>query len=311
MSQFDFDVAVIGGGSGGYAAARTAAGAGLKTTVIEGGREIGGLCILRGCMPTKALLYAAEVRHLAGEAAAWGLRAAKLGFDFHDVMARKDRLIKEFADYRVQQLESGRFDFIRAGARFVDPHTVALDNGRKLTAGHFVIATGSRVAPSPLPRLDEIGFLTSDEALALPHLPKSLIILGGGAIACEFAQFFARFGVKVTLIQRSEQILREFDADAGAEMAKVFRREGMEVFTGTKLTGAGRQGRFKTIEFEQGGKTLRVSAQEVLFALGRVPNTAGVPPASAVKLSATSRATTRKKTSEPLTEPSADTAMAG
>ena len=273
MSKHDFAVAVIGGGSGGYAAARTAAGAGLKTVVIEGGREVGGLCILRGCMPTKALLYAAEVLHLAGHAAPWGLRIPKAGFDFKAVMARKDRLVKEFADYRAEQLEDGRFEFIRAKARFLDAHTVALDNGKKLTARHFVIATGSRVAAPPLPSLAEIGYLTSDETLMLKKLPKSLIILGGGAIACEFAQFFARFGVKVTLIQRSEQVLKEFDADAGEEMAKVFRREGMEVFTGTKLVGAQREGRLKSIFFEQNGQGRRVSAEEVLFALGRTPNT--------------------------------------
>ena len=106
MKRFDFDVAVIGGGSGGYAAARTAAGAGLKTVVIEGGEEVGGLCILRGCMPTKALLYAAEVKHLAEHAETWGVRAGKVGFDFKKVMARKNALIKDFADFRVQQLNS-------------------------------------------------------------------------------------------------------------------------------------------------------------------------------------------------------------
>jgi pyruvate/2-oxoglutarate dehydrogenase complex dihydrolipoamide dehydrogenase (E3) component len=176
----------------------------------------------------------------------------------------------------VKQLESGRFKFIRAHARFLDPHTVALDPAKKLTAKHFVLATGSSVAPSPLLALDEIGYLTSDDALALTRLPKSLIILGGGAIACEFAQFFARFGVDVTLLQRSEQILKEFDADAGAVIETVLRREGIHVHTGTKLLGAKRQGRLKSIQFEQGGRTVSVSAQEILFALGRVPNTAAL-----------------------------------
>ena len=107
MNRFDYDVAVLGGGSAGYAAARTAAGAGLKTVVIEGGEEVGGLCILRGCMPTKTLLYAAEVMRLASHPEPWGIRAGKTGFDFKKVMARKNALIKDFADYRVQHSTAG------------------------------------------------------------------------------------------------------------------------------------------------------------------------------------------------------------
>ena len=275
-NHYDFDLAVIGGGSGGYAAARTAAGAGLKTVVIEGGQEVGGLCILRGCMPTKALLYAAEVKHLAEHAETWGVRAGKVGFSFANVMARKNAQIKDFADFRARQLYRGKFKFIRANAGFRDAHTIELSDGKKLTAKNFVIATGSSVAPSPFPQLNEIGFITSDDAVALKQLPKSLIILGGGAIACEFAQFFARFGVSVTLIQRSERILKEFDADAGAEIEKVFRRESIRVFTGTKLLDAKRNGKLKTVFFEQNGKTVFVSAAEILFALGRVPNTASL-----------------------------------
>src|SRR5882762_6964076 len=112
--SFDYDVAIIGGGSGGYAAARTAAAAGLRTAVIEGGKEVGGLCILRGCMPTKALLYAADVIHLARHANTWGIRAAEVSFDFAQVMGRKNTMVKEFADDRVRQLTSGKFKFIRA-----------------------------------------------------------------------------------------------------------------------------------------------------------------------------------------------------
>ena len=276
MKRFDFDVAVIGGGSGGYAAARTAAAAGLKTVVIEGGRKVGGLCILRGCMPTKALLYAAEVKHLAEHAGTWGVRAGRVAFDFAKVMARKNLMIADFAGFRVKQLNAGRFRFIRANASFLDAHSVKLSNGKKLTAKHFVIATGSRVSPSPLPQLDDVGYITSDDAVALKQLPKSLIILGGGAIACEFAQFFARFGVKVTLIQRSENLLKEFDADAGAEIAKVFRREGIKVFTGTKLVDAKRRGKLKSVVFAQNGKRITISAEEILFALGRAPNTAAL-----------------------------------
>jgi pyruvate/2-oxoglutarate dehydrogenase complex dihydrolipoamide dehydrogenase (E3) component len=274
--NFDFDVAIIGGGSGGYAAARTAASAGLRTAVIEGGDEVGGLCILRGCMPSKALLYASEVLHLATRAPTWGIHAKAVAFDFVEVMARKNRLIKEFADERVRQLTEGSFQFVRALARFADPHTLALSNGTTLRARNMIISTGSVVVAPPLASLREVGYLTSDEALALARPPRSLIVLGGGAVAAEFAQFFARFGVEVTVIQRSAHLLRNYDEDAARELEKVFRREGMKVLTGSKLLSARRNGALKEVAIEHQGQAARVEAEEILFALGRVANIASL-----------------------------------
>ncbi|HXG49042.1 MAG TPA: NAD(P)/FAD-dependent oxidoreductase [Methylomirabilota bacterium] len=273
-SRMEFDVAVLGAGSAGYAAARTTAAAGLRTVVLEGGREVGGLCILRGCMPTKALLHAAEVLHLSRRAPVWGVYNERTTFDFDKVMARKNALIREFADYRAGQLQDGRFDFIRSTARFLDPRTLALADGRRLRAQHFVIATGSVVAPPPVAGLAETGFITSDDALALTRLPRSLIILGGGAVAVEFAQLFARFGTRVTLVQRSSHILKQFDADATGTLEEVFRREGIDVYTDTRLIEARREGGAKAVIFHQAGRTVRVEAEEILHALGRVPNTA-------------------------------------
>ena len=273
---FDYDVAIIGGGSGGYAAARTTAGQGLRTVVLEGGEQVGGLCILRGCMPTKALLYAAEVMHLASHSEAWGIRAEDVSFNFAQVMGRKDALIKCFADYRREQLGSGKFKFKRALASFVDPHTLKLSTGEKLTAASFIIATGSRIAPSPLPQLNDVGYLTSDTALELTRLPKSLIVLGGGAVAVEFAQFFARFGVRVTLIQRSPNILHEFDSDAADVIEEVFQREGMALYTGTRLLDAKKAGTQKEVSFEHHGQIVRAHAEEIFYALGRRPNIVGL-----------------------------------
>lgn len=274
--RFDFDVAIIGGGSAGYAAARAAVGAGLKTIVIEGGTEVGGLCILRGCMPSKALLYAAEVRHLTRKAETWGIHPKSVGFDFGRVMARKSRLIREFADYRHEQLRSGRFKFIRAHACFVSPHQVRLNNGRTLSAAHFIITSGSVVSAPPLPQLARVGCLTSDEALSLKRLPKSLIVLGGGAIACELAQFFARFDVRVTMVQRSGHVLTGADEDAAQTIENVFRREGMRLFTDTRLLDAWRKGKTRGVRFVHRGETVRVEAEEILMALGREPGTDGL-----------------------------------
>ena len=276
MALSEYDVAIIGGGSGGYAAARTCAAAGLKTVVLEGGEKVGGLCILRGCMPTKALLYSAEVLHLTQNSASLGIRASNVTFDLKEIVARKDRLIKEFADYRQSQLEDKRFDFIRANASFQDAHTLALSNGQELRAKHFVIATGSVQAPPPMPSLDEVGYITSDDAIFLEKAPRSLIVLGGGAVAVEFAQFFCRLGVSVTLIQRSEHILKEEDADAAKIIEEVFRKEGMTVFTGTNLKSAWREGHLKGVSFEHQGQTVRIAAEEIFFGLGRSPNTAGL-----------------------------------
>ncbi len=269
--SFDYDVAVIGAGSGGFAAARTAIANGLKTALIEGGEEVGGLCILRGCMPTKALLYAGEVLHLAHHAALWGIKTEDVRFSWPQVMARKNALIQEFAEFRRQQLANGKFTFIRAMAAFSDPHTLELSTGKRLTAAHFVIATGSALAPFPLNQLESLDCLNSDRAMRLERLPRSIIVLGGGAVAVEFAQLFLRFGVKTTLVQRSPHILSACDTDAAQELEKSFRREGMTLYTGTKLTDARRVGGGKEIGFEQAGQTMRVRAEEIFFALGRVP----------------------------------------
>ena len=284
MREFDYDLAVLGGGSAGYAAARTTAAAGRKTIVLEGGPDVGGLCILRGCMPTKALLYAAEVHHLARHADTWGINTGPVTFDFPRVMARKRALIEDFASYRRGQLTSGKFVFQRAHAAFTDPHTLQLSTGERVTARHFLLATGSVVAPPPLPQLRDVGYLTSDEVLELESLPESLIILGGGAVAVEFAQFFQRFGVAVTLLQRHEHLLRDFDTDTASELEKVLRREGMTIHTNTRLLEARRENRHengrensrKIVAFEKAGQRHEVAAAEILFALGRTPNTASL-----------------------------------
>lgn len=272
-ASYDYDVAILGGGSGGYAAARTVAAEGLRTAILEGGKELGGLCILRGCMPTKTLLHASDVLHQVRQAGTWGIRVQDVTFDFAQVMSRKERLVQEFAQYRRDQLSDGRFTLIRALGRFTDDHTVALSTGGKLSARYFVISTGSLVSPPPHAKLKEIGYLTSDSAISLTKLPKSLIVLGGGAVAVELAQFFARFNVKVTLIQRSPHVLRPFDADLAEVLERVLRRDGLTLFTETRITDAWREGGLKAISFVHQGQTVRVAAEEVLLAMGRTPNT--------------------------------------
>lgn len=279
MNGLEFDAVVVGGGSGGYAAARTLVGGGARTAVVDGAPELGGLCILRGCMPTKALLHAAELRQAIEHARTWGIEAGPISVDVARLFGRKSALIEDFAGYRRGQLESGRFTLFRSKARFTGPNTLALADGRVVRAAHFVVATGSHVSPPPLPALAEIGMLTSDDAVTRSKLPESLIVLGGGAVALEFAQFFARLGTAVTVVQRSSQLLRDFDADAAAEVEKAFRREGIAVHTGTRLIDAKRLTGGCEITFERAGepgKSIMLRAADVFHGLGRVPATAGL-----------------------------------
>jgi pyruvate/2-oxoglutarate dehydrogenase complex dihydrolipoamide dehydrogenase (E3) component len=280
-SSSSWDLAIVGGGSAGYAAARTAAEAGLRTVVIDGAAELGGLCILRGCMPSKALLHAAEVLHLARTAGKWGLSVKKAGLDFPAVMARKNSMIADFARDRRGELTAGAFKLIRAQARFVDPHTLELTQAREaapraLTARHFIICTGSNVATPPVPGLDKVGYLTSDGALSLRRLPSSLIVLGGGPVAVELAQVFCRFDVEVTLIQRSEHLLNASDEDAALVLEQVLKREGIKLWTATQLLGAFQMGGQKGITLQHKGRSRRVVAREILLALGRKAATAGL-----------------------------------
>jgi len=272
---YEFDVCVIGGGSGGYAAARTARDAGLRVAVVDGSERLGGLCILRGCMPTKTLLHAADVLHTARHhAAELGLRIPEAGFDWKKIFARKDFLVADWGGYRAEQLEDERLHLVRKSARFSDAHTLAFPDGTTLTAAHFIIATGSKVSPPPIKALEKIGCIDSDDALVLEQPPKSMIVLGAGPVALEFAQFFARLDVKVTVIQRSAHILSPFDTDAAEVVETVLRREGMDVFTGTTLLDAAAGPDGKSVTFEHEGETKTVTAETVLLAIGRSPNTA-------------------------------------
>ncbi len=273
---FDYDLAVLGGGSAGYAAAHAAVTGGLRTVMIDGGSDLGGLCILRGCMPTKSLLYAAEALHFAGKLKTWGILAGNISFDFGVVIERKNAFIDDLAKSRRKELTAGKFELLNGRARFVDSHTVELAGRGPLTSASIVITTGSSVAPPPLPGFNETGYLTSDDALELTRLPESLVIMGGGPVAVEFAQFFARFGVRVSLLQRGGHLLSDFDTDVAGELEKVFRRDGIEVFTNTKVTGVRLESHGKTVSFEHDGRLRSVTAEQIMLAIGRDPNTASL-----------------------------------
>jgi len=277
-----YDLAVIGAGSAGYAAARTATGLGLKVVVVEGGARVGGLCILRGCMPTKAMLESAHRNFEIGRAREFGIRVGKPKPDWKAILKRKDRLIREFAEYRKGQLEKGKFTFFRAHAKFLSADRLQLEGVGKgkvpneIQAKTFLISTGSRTAKREIPGLEEAGYWTSDQCLHASKKVKSLIVLGGRAVALEFAQYYAHLGVKVTVIQRSSQLLPDSDPEVGQSVEKVFREHGTQVFCGTQIQRVVRKGKNKRVEFIQAGKRRAVEAEQILQALGREPDLGGL-----------------------------------
>ena len=274
------DFVIIGGGSAGYAAARTAVSLGLKTCVVDGAEELGGLCILRGCMPSKTLLESSSRFSTLRRAKEFGLRASGLEVHGAEILARKRKLIGEFAAYRQEQLGSGKFEMIRGHARFLDASTieVTLREGgtQRITAKGFLLATGSVVSEAPLAALREIGCWTTDDALDSSEVPESIVILGGGATAVEFATYYSGLGREVTLIQRGGQLLKGTDPDLAAALAHGLRNRGVRVFAGTRITGAEIAAGKRRITFEHDGKAMSVEAVQILQALGRSPNVRGL-----------------------------------
>ena len=268
------DIVVIGGGSAGYAAARTARDAGADVAIVDQG-PLGGLCILRGCMPTKTILRSAEIMALMKRAHEFGLAPVTARADLSDIVDRKNRLVQEFADDRVAGLRDPRFSLYESRAEFLSSHEIRA-GGVRIRGEAFVIATGSSAAQVDIPGLDKAGYLTSDEALDVRRLPASILVLGGGLVAVEFAQFFARIGTKVTMLQRGASLLSDMDDDIGQTLAAAFRDEGIEVITGVSFLCVTSTPAEKTVQFAQGGVVQTRSAEVIFQALGRRPNVKGL-----------------------------------
>jgi pyruvate/2-oxoglutarate dehydrogenase complex dihydrolipoamide dehydrogenase (E3) component len=270
MKSYDF--LVIGGGSAGYAAARTAAELGRRVAIVDGATELGGLCILRGCMPSKTLIHATDVLHQARQASVFGLRIPEAEVDMKALHQWKVNTIQEFADYRVDSLNSGKYDLYRSHARFIDPSAVELEDGTTLGAAAFFIGTGSKVSVPPIPGLAEMPFWTSDEVLDLDFVPDSVLVLGGGTVACELAQFLRRIGTKVTIVQRSSHLLKEHSAPASEVIHQAFREEGIGLFTGTQIEKISSATEGVAVTFICEGKSHTRTASYLFNALGREPN---------------------------------------
>ncbi|MHB8432415.1 MAG: dihydrolipoyl dehydrogenase family protein [Candidatus Tyrphobacter sp.] len=287
MTQHSYDLVVVGAGSGGYAAARTARELGASVALVDKG-PLGGLCILRGCMPSKALLASSDALYDAREARAIGIDAGNATQDVPFIAARKRGLVRSFAEYRIDGIAT--FPLYEGSASFVSAHELRVCHhdaassrhpehveGRHtiLQAKSFIIATGSVVAPPVVPGLAEAGYLDSDAVLELERIPKSVIVLGGGYTACELGQFLSRMGARTTMVVRSA-LLSHSDEDVSDTLEAAYREDGIEIVKGARLDRVERRGTEKIVHITVDGVERTVAAEEIFYALGRVPNVDGL-----------------------------------
>jgi pyruvate/2-oxoglutarate dehydrogenase complex dihydrolipoamide dehydrogenase (E3) component len=273
----EWDLIVLGGGSAGFAAARVATEElGARVAVVDKG-PLGGLCILAGCMPSKALIQSSNVAHLISRASTFGTPAIAQPVDFPALMARKDRLIQGFAEYRADRITTlPNSELFLGPVRFVDPHTVMVGD-RPLSAPKFILALGSTPMVPPIPGLSEVGYLLSDQALNLHKQPESLLLVGGGIIALELGQFFARIGTRVTILEALPRLVAREDPEVSEVITQRLQREGVVIHTGVRPVRVERLGDRKAVTFETpDGAVHEVEGAEILVATGREPSIKGL-----------------------------------
>jgi pyruvate/2-oxoglutarate dehydrogenase complex dihydrolipoamide dehydrogenase (E3) component len=273
MQHLRYDLVVVGAGSGGYAAARTARDLGASVALVDHG-PLGGLCILRGCMPSKTLLASSDLVADIREGKELGVSAGPPTIDLAHIFARKREVIQDFADYRIEGIKS--FPLYEGLAAFESEHVLRVGDDVRLEARAFVIATGSVVAPPVVPGLVEAGYVDSDAVLDTARLPQSIVVLGGGYVGSELGQFLARMGVQTTFLIRAKHLLSTEDADVGDAVTFYFRQEGIDVRTGAQLSHVEVRDGKKVVHYTRDGIPGSVAADEIFYALGRVPNLAGL-----------------------------------
>ena len=277
----DYDVVVIGSGTGGYVAAIRAAQVGLKTAVVERAPVLGGTCLNWGCIPTKALLEHAHALKIAQDWKEWGLTLgqAAVSIDMAQVHARKDKIVTGLTKGVEFLFKKNKIDWIKGTARLTGKGKVDVFEGDKqmLEAKEIIVATGSQPRSVPNVTVDRERIITSDEAIHLKEVPKSLVIMGSGAVGVEFASIFRRFGSQVTVIELLPRIVPAEDEAISAELEKSFKKQGITIHTGTKVTKATAGAASVDIEAQLAdGKTEKLKADYLLVATGRGPVTHGL-----------------------------------
>ncbi|QZP06732.1 dihydrolipoyl dehydrogenase [Caenibius sp. WL] len=280
MAEYDYDVLVIGAGPGGYVAAIRAAQLGLKTACAEGRETLGGTCLNVGCIPSKALLHASEYFEAAkgGAMAAMGIKVTP-ELDLDTMQGQRKDAVKGLTGGIEFLFKKNKVDWLKGYAAFKDAHTVDVA-GKTVTAKNVVIATGSSVTPLPGVEIDNAGGVVVDStgALELAAVPRKMVVIGGGVIGLELGSVWRRLGAEVTVVEFLDQLLPGMDMDVRKEAGKIFKKQGMTLKLGTKVTGVTVTGKSAqvTVEPAAGGDAEVIEADVVLVSIGRRPNTDGL-----------------------------------
>ncbi len=279
MTDTQYDLIVIGAGPGGYVAAIRAAQLGLRTACVESRETLGGTCLNVGCIPSKALLHASELYEEAhsGALAKFGVDIKSVSLNLDQMHAEKALAVKELTGGIEFLFKKNKVDWIKGAAAFRSPTSITVA-GTNHTAKAFIIATGSSVTPLPGVDVDQKVIVDSTGALALPKVPKHLVVIGGGVIGLELGSVWRRLGTKVTVVEYLDQILPGMDGEVRREAAKTFRKQGFDIRTSTKVTGASVKGGKAALKLEPaaGGAVETIEADCVLVSIGRRPNTDGL-----------------------------------
>ena len=278
----EYDVVVIGSGTGGYVAAIRAAQLGLKTAVVERAPVLGGTCLNWGCIPTKALLEHAHALKVAQDWKEWGLTIgdAAISIDMSQVHARKDKIVKGLTGGVEFLFKKHKIDWIKGSGRLAGKGKVEITEGQKQTLvakKEIIVATGSTPRSVPGIEIDKKRIITSDEAIHMKEMPKSIAIMGSGAVGVEFGSIFRRFGSEVTIIELLPRLVPVEDEAVSAELEKSFKKQGIKVLTGTKVTSAKPGANGVDIDAQTpDGKAVKLNAEYLLVATGRGPVTTGL-----------------------------------
>ena len=279
--NFDYDLLVIGSGPGGYVAAIRAAQLGLKTACIESRETLGGTCLNVGCIPSKAMLHASELYHEAhsGALEKFGVKLTGAKLDLKQMHAEKSKAVKELTGGISMLFKKNKVEWIVGRGSFEDAHTVKVGD-KSYTAKNILIATGSSVTPLPGVEIDNDKHVVVDStgALELPKVPGHMVVIGGGVIGLELGSVWLRLGAKVTVVEYLDQILPGMDGDIRKDANRMFKKQGFEIRTGTKVTGCSVKGKKATLTMEpaKGGDSETLEADVVLVAIGRRPNIDGL-----------------------------------